>query len=301
MPSAVSARILHRLVQVGGHERAGQHRHGDEHPVADQLELDPAGLDVQVVQHLGGPGPAGHVVHHRGEHDHLLGVRRGAQEEHRRPDPDRHVALGVVDRRVAEHPAELGVHQLVQVRAGRGAWTATRSGSAGPSASAVPSTGVGVGLQQLGQLVRSQEDRVLHAVHVAERPDRQLADPVRIVLVAARTRSWAPARSSVDRRAAASPVASMVASWSGLSWKSSPSTALLAASPRTTCGRGLLSRRKGAPSPGRPGADGQVGRLVDHRDDLAQPGLELRPCGGDALVDVEVVDVGHPHLPPLRT
>ena len=84
-------------------------RHEDAIP--DELELDPPSLDVQVVEHLGGSGPAGDVMHDRGEDHHLLAVGGGAEEEHRRSDSDGYVTLGVADRKMAVHLGKLGVDQ----------------------------------------------------------------------------------------------------------------------------------------------------------------------------------------------
>ena len=155
------------LVQMSRHKGLRQHRNGHEDPVADELELHPPGLDVQVIEHLGGARSTRDIVHDCREDHHLLAVPGGPEEEHGRSDSDRHIAFGVADRPMAVHLRQLGVDQVVQMLLVT--WHGRRQ--VGPLQLQDLDRSVGLDrrrsrLKHLGELVGSKEDRVLDAVDI---------------------------------------------------------------------------------------------------------------------------------------
>src|SRR5215216_7769154 len=100
---------------MGRYEGPGQYRDGHEDTVFVQLKLDPARLDIQVVEHLGSPGPASDVVHDWSEEHNLLPVSGGTQKKHGRSDPDCHIPFGVTNGRMAIDLGQLGIDQVVEM------------------------------------------------------------------------------------------------------------------------------------------------------------------------------------------
>src|SRR6188508_1332504 len=100
---------------MGRYERPRQHRDCHKDTVFDELELYPAGLNVQVVEDLCGSGPAGDVVHDWGEKHNLLAVAGGAEEKHGRSDADCHITIRITYWRVTVNLSKLGIDQVIEM------------------------------------------------------------------------------------------------------------------------------------------------------------------------------------------
>ena len=199
---------------------------------------------------------------------------------------------------MAVHLGELRVHELVQVAAGPGASSRPGRRSSSGWTTRPRRASIGVGAAAAPRPADRAPGR-----SDAGRRRRRAARPTASSLIRS-----AVVLGELDPEVGVGGIAVQVgglpaqrlhasASSSGFSWKSSPSTALPAASPRTTCGRGLLSRRKGArfaasdSVPMVRSAESSIIEMIS----LSRTWNSAHACC-DASVDVEVVDVGH--LPP---